>query len=499
MHLPLAELGDWLTIPVALSLAYIALEVVGIIFAADAVMHGRTPQGTIAWVAALVAFPLVAVPAYLLFGARRIAGYVRARRRGVGKLTELAGRVHDALSPFREATPGVLDPAKADVLALLPVTGANALELLIDGAATFDAIFRAIDGAKRTIAVQFYIVRDDHIGRALADRLLAARARGVRVWFLYDSIGSSKLPRAYTARLRDAGVEVEDFRPSRAPRFKVQLNFRNHRKTVVVDGAVAFIGGHNVGDEYLGKNDAIGPWRDTHVAIRGPAALAAQLAFVEDWYCCTRSLPDLPWTPIPAAPSLPAPAGPHGRVAVIPSGPADELETALFLVLQLIHASRARLWIATPYFVPDEAVTAALQAAALRGVDVRVLLPRRSDNRLVDLAARAAVDELFAAEVSVFEHGVRGMKGSRGGFMHQKVLLADGAAAVGSANMDNRSFRINFEITAVSNDADFVSSVEVMLMKDFAGSARLTREDLRRGGWPARLVRRIARLFGPIL
>lgn len=479
----------WLSIPMMMSVGYIALEVVGFILAADAIMHGRTPQGTVAWVGALIAFPLLTVPVYLLFGSRRIAGYVRARRRGVGKLTELARKVESVLRPYSIAAPGVLSADRTEVLGFLPVTRGNRHRLLIDGQATFDAMFAAIDSATRSLAVQFYIIRDDALGREFKRRLLAAKARGVKTFLLYDSIGSQGLPRSYVNELRAGGVDVQDFRPSKAPRFRIQLNFRNHRKVIVADGEVAFVGGLNVGDEYMGRDKHIGPWRDTQMEIRGPSALAVQLAFVEDWFCCTQQIPDLCWTPVEAA-------NPGDKTAIIPSGPADEMETAQILFLQLIQSAKQFVWIATPYFVADETLISALQAAALRGVDVRLLIPRRSDSRLVDLAARAAVEELLAAEIAVHEHGKRG---TGGGFMHQKVLLTEKIVCVGSANMDNRSIRINFEIAAVADDAALAQAAKQMLENDFKGTPRLTRVDLRTRRWTTRLIYRLARLFSPIL
>jgi cardiolipin synthase len=443
--------------------------------------------------------PLIAVPAYLLFGSRRIAGYVRARRRGVGRLTALARQVHDTLMPFAVRKEGALTPETADRLGFLPATSGNRIDLLIDGVSTFDAIFAAIDAAERTLCVQFYIIRDDAIGRELFARLRSASARGVAVHVLYDSIGSSGLPRWVLMELREAGVKVRDFRPSRAPRLKMQLNFRNHRKIVVSDGRVALIGGHNVGDEYLGRDARYGAWRDTHLRIEGPAALAVQLAFAEDWYCCTRTLPDLAWNAEEQKDAGREAANPRGVVAIIPTGPADEIETALLMFLRLIHSATRRLWIATPYYVPDEAVTTAIQSASLRGVDVKILIPRRSDNRLVDLAARSAVEDVIAARAEVYEYGKGGVGG---GMLHQKVILADDVAAIGSANLDNRSIRINFEITAVSNDPDLARATAMMLEQDFAGARRLRREDLIRPGlrgWARRFLRRTARLLSPIL
>ena len=263
-------------------------EFLGILTAMHAVMNVRTPQGSIAWAVSLVTIPVVTVPAYWVFGRNKFQGYVLERRADADRLDEMFRNTQLEIERLVAQTEwGSTALRGAERLARLPFTGGNDVELLIDGEATFDSIFAGIDAAEDYVLVQFYIVRGDDIGTALQERLVAAAERGVRVYFLYDEIGSLGLPALYLSKLRQAGVNVLPFHSRKGSGNRFQLNFRNHRKTVVVDGHTAWVGGHNVGDEYLGREEKFGNWRDTHMRLRGPAALGAQIAFVEDWRWAT--------------------------------------------------------------------------------------------------------------------------------------------------------------------------------------------------------------------
>jgi cardiolipin synthase len=304
------------------------------------------------------------------------------------------------------------------------------------------------------------------------------------VLFIYDSIGSYDLPASYVASLRDAGARVEPFMSTRNPLRRLQLNFRNHRKIVVVDGRLAYVGGHNVGDEYLGCVPDLSPWRDTHVEVRGPAAGAVQLAFLEDWNWAAGEIPELHWR-AEAVERRDLP------VLVVPSGPADELDTCSLFFAHLIGSAQRRLWVSSPYFVPDEAVLAALQLAALRGVDVRILLPGKPDHRSVYLAGISFLDEMQRAGVRLYRY--------RQGFLHQKVALCDDIGIVTTANLDNRSFRLNFEISLVMAEAQFASELAGMLAGDFEASEEIDAAMLARIPLPLRVASRAARLFAPVL
>lgn len=478
------EFWTWLDWSVVAAVVLLVAEVVGIALAVDAIMRNRTPQGTVAWVVSLVLLPVVAIPFYLVFGNRRFNGYVRALRRGHASLRGLWQQAAEAVEPHA-VRPADRDPraeitATIGALAPLPETSGNSVRILIDGTATFEAILAAIAAAQRYVLIQFYIVRDDGIGRRLIDALLAARRREVAVYFLYDEIGSGDLPASVLARLRDAGCEVSGFRTtSRGNRFQIQ--FRNHRKTVVIDGQQSFVGGHNVGDEYLGLDPAVGPWRDTHLELAGPCTVPIQLAWCEDWHWATGGVPDLAWSPTPAG-DLP--------VVVVPSGPADEFETCALMFLHLITSARRRLWISTPYFVPDEGIIAALQMAAKRGVDVRVMIPERGDNRLVRLTMPTFYADVIPAGVRMYRY--------TSGFLHHKVLLADDVAAVGTANFDNRSFRINFEMTVLAEGPAIGEEMAAMLRRDFERCHGVGLGDFEDLPWWRRVMSRAARLTSPI-
>jgi len=462
-------------------------EVLGVLSALHAVMSTRTPQGAIAWAVSLVTFPYVAVPAYWVFGRNKFQGYVLARQEDIESMRSVARTARQNVDEV-SSDEGAFDAdvTSAEKLARVPLTGGNDVELLIDGQSTFDSIFEGIASAENYILVQFYIVRDDDLGRDLKERLIARSKEGIRVYYLYDEIGSIGLPASYSNDLRAAGVEIFPFHSRKGRGNRFQLNFRNHRKIVVVDGRAAWIGGHNVGDEYLGKDPKFGHWRDTHVRIAGPAVLGAQLSFAEDWHWATDLIPQgLEWSPtIRSAANM--------KALVIPSGPADELETASLMYTQAINAARERIWIASPYFVPDDAVVQAIQLAGLRGVDVRILIPEKADSRLVSLAAYSFFDEVTATGASLYRY--------QNGFLHQKVALIDDlAVTIGTANFDNRSFRLNFEVTAVIADPSFAAEVEQMFEEDFRHSRLMTAGEYDDKPLWFRLAVRLARLSAPVL
>ena len=472
----------WLTL--AVGFAHIA----GFLTSISAVMSVRTPQGTIAWAIALNSFPYVSVPAYWVFGRSEFQGYVNLRRNEDAEVAEFADRVRREAGEYLvrlEAADG--ERQALERLADLPFTRGNQAELLIDGDATFDSILEGIDAAEDYVLVQFFIVKDDSLGRRLKDALIAKAQEGVRVYFLYDGIGSLRLPRAYADELNDAGAEALAFSSTRGAGNRFQLNFRNHRKIVVVDGETAWIGGHNVGDEYLGLDPEIGDWRDTHLKLWGPAVLATQLAFFEDWHWAADVDPVLNWEVMGTPPEQPS-----IEALILPSGPADAQETAGLFFTHAINSARQRIWIASPYFVPDESVMSALRLALLRGVDVRILIPDDPDHYLVYLAAFSFLDELRDTDLRIYRYTE--------GFMHQKTMLIDDSvAAVGTANLDNRSFRLNFEITALLIDEAFARQVETMFEQDFRRPRIMTRDEYDSRSFLFRLAVRSARLLAPIL
>ena len=467
----------WIVVPVS--------HAIGIGATIHALLYVRTSQGTVAWVLFMITVPYLAVPLYFIFGRNRFLGYIHSRRHGDDSIINLAERVLHA--PVQ--TPGKDCPDNRhcrafERLAGLPFTGGNSCELLIDGTATFDAIFRAIDEAQTYIIIQFFIIKDDMLGHQLKDRLMARAKDGIRIYLLYDEIGSRKLRNEFKRDLVSAGVQVRDFNTTRGIKNKLQLNFRNHRKIVIADGQVGFVGGHNVGDEYLGLHPRHGHWRDTHVRVEGPAVAHIQLAFLDDWYWSSREIPEFNWNPTP-------PPSASDQVLVVPTGPADELATCSLFFVEAVHAARERFWLSSPYFVPDEEFICALQLAALRGVDVRILMPNKPDHLMVYLASFSYLDDLEMENVRFYRY--------EPGFLHQKAMLVDDLAVIGTANADSRSFRLNFEISLVFSDSDFTGEVAQMLESDFAKSRHVTLEDYSRRGIFFKSGVQIARLFAPIL
>lgn len=467
------------------ALLVVGFHALGAVSAIHAVMSTRTSQGAIAWAVSLVTFPYVALPAYWVLGRTKFQGYVSARRDTDVRNRHLEREAIERVQQFRVEPPNRHEAAHAaEALAGMPILGGNDVELLVDGDATFSSILDGIDRAKEYVLFQFFIVKDDELGRRVKEHLIAKAGEDVRIYFLYDEVGSHALSAGYIAELRDAGIQVTEFNTRKGRGNRFQINFRNHRKIVVVDGEFAWIGGHNVGDEYVGKGE-FGHWRDTHVRIEGPAVLKAQVSFCEDWAWATDEIPPLNWR------AHAANNGANDAVLIIPTGPADDLETANLMFVHAIHSARSRIWIASPYFVPDEAVMVALQLAGLRGVDVRILIPDNPDHLLVFLAAFSYFDQAGQTGVKFYRY--------LDGFLHQKVMLIDdGVATIGTANFDNRSFRLNFEITAAIANPVFVAEVERMFENDLRHARIMEEGEYDRKPWWFRLGVRLARLTAPI-
>ncbi len=461
-------------------LGYGVLELLGVLLAADAVMRPRSSQGAIAWAIGLVVMPVAGVPLYLLFGRTRFQGYKEALRDAYAEVGEERGAAWEAqMEASAAAVPATLEPVATVVRGLTrwPFVDGNRAALLRDGEATYGAMLEAIGTATSFVFVQFYIVRDDAVGQRFRDALLAKAQEGVRVCFLYDEIGCWSLPESYLETMRAHGIEVSGFRTTRGWRNRFQVNFRNHRKLLVVDGRVGFIGGLNLGEEYLG-------YRDTHLRLGGPAAQQILVAFLKDWYWATRRLPDFDGAPFVHEGDQ--------AVAVVSTGPTDGAACCSVLFATLFAAARRRLWISSPYFVPDDVSVRALQAASLRGVDVRVILPGKADHRLVELASYTYYPDLLDAGVRMYRY--------QGRFMHQKVLLLDDhLAGVGTVKLDNRSLYLNFEATALVADRALVAQVEAMLRDDLAACTAVRTDHFAGKPLPFRIAARVARLASPLL
>jgi cardiolipin synthase len=463
-----------------------AFYLLGVVAAVEAIMTGRTAQGAIAWSVSLISMPFVALPVYLVFGRSKFEGGVDAYEQRKDEIDAAVLDIHANLQAWTAAkNEHHWTYAAVPKLSGMNLTRGNRVELLVNGDATFDSIISGIAQASDYVLIQFYMFHDDGLGRRMQKALIERAKAGVRVYMLYDEVGSKGLPDSYLNELRAAGVKVTSFKPTQGTRNMFQLNFRNHRKMVVVDGIVGWVGGHNVGDEYLGLDPEFSPWRDTHVCLEGPVVIQLQTVILGDWYWATRELLNLNITPRQAE-------GSDVKAMIVPSAPSQRLETAGLLFVTTLNSARKRVWLSAPYFVPDEAVLKALELAALRGVDVRVITTGKGDSLPVFLAAFHYIDLLRDLGIKFYAY--------KPGFLHEKVMLVDDEiSTVGTANFDNRSFRLNFEVTAIVADKNFAKKMEAMFERDFAHAEPIEPDELDKKSFWWRFGVNLSRLAAPIL
>lgn len=469
-------------------------------------LERRRPAATLAWLFALVFLPVAGLFAYVLIGRRRVRRRRRLReRRGVNP-TDATRH----MANIEESPEGLAEPMRGLVrmavrTAAAPLRRANTVEVLHSPAGAFEAMEEAIAGAEHRIHAEFYIWRGDETGQKLIE-LLTERARaGVKVRLLYDDFGSLGTRRDHFRPLVQAGGEVAAYGRLR---FRLHLSrsraqFRNHRKLLGIDGRVGFMGGINIGNEYRGIDRRGRRWNDMLVRFDGDAVLSTEAIFLEDWLTATGDLLELD-TDLPRAnasglalsdrPDTPAQStGP--LLQIIPSGPDVSLvPTIATQFAGAIGSASSRVWIATPYFVPDEPLNVLLRTAALRGVDVRILVPaaENNDSRLVALAGRSYFDELLGAGCRIFEF--------LPGMLHAKYMVVDDCvSAIGSANMDVRSFYINYEVTAMFYDAGVTEDVAAVFERDLADSREVDCADRTALSTPVRLAEAAARLLSPLL
>ncbi len=501
----------WRAVPPWLWLAIYALWLISAVL--FMLRQRRPATTTLAWLMAFMMLPFIGGVAYLIMGPRRLQR--RNVRRTVARaIAARVGRGEVAVLPDKLA-----DRAWLVSLARVacssndgPPRPAQSLQLFAGGDETYDAIDRAIRAARRQVHLEYYIFEPDAVGQRIRDALIERACVGIKVRVLIDALGSGKAKPAFWAPLVQAGGEVRLFNPPRFLRFQPgQLNFRTHRKIVVVDGVHAFTGGINVSAGNSALSSGGHAWRDTHLEVRGAPALDLQMIFLEDWLfageetapastlessgeASDAALQALQieagdWFPAPPAPAE-GHAGPW--VQIIDSGPDERVFDIHRYFFTAITSARRRLWITTPYFVPDEPILTALSTAAARGVDVRIIVPQQGDSKLVTAAASTFADEMAAQGVPVFEYCGR--------MIHAKTMVVDDElAVVGTANMDNRSFRLNFEVIAAVYDRDFTDQLAALFLQD---QQQCQQVDMHRGNTISRvqhMMASLARLFAPVL
>jgi cardiolipin synthase len=457
------------------------------------IMERRSPQATLAWILVLAWTPYVGVVIYLLVGPRRLT---RKRRRYARARSTVAQASADLRSQTGEGSaPSVLDPAwvpfteLSDRLQDSPPVRAERLDLFVTGDDCFASIEEAIGQARHHVHLEYYIWCPDRTGTRLRDLLCEKARQGVQVRLLLDSIGSAGVGRRFLRPLVEAGGEVGWFNRISFSRLRPGLmNFRTHRKIVVCDGCVGFTGGVNICDHESAAMQGKLAWRDTHLRVDGLPVHWLQRVFLEDWYFAKGTGPRHA-AYFPCSENASATASPW--VQIVASGPDSDSYAIHKLHFAAIATAQRRVFVTTPYFVPDEAILAALTTAALRGVDVRVLVPKRSDSRLVMAAGRSYYDRLMQAGVTLYEYGPS--------MLHAKTLVADDMAFVGTANMDNRSFRLNFEVIAAIYDAHTADTLATIFAHDQRHAEHYTQRRARRTPFHERLMQSTARLLSPLL
>ena len=456
------------------------------------VMQKRAPVSTMGWILSLALLPFAGFLIYYFLGPQRLKKQRLKRLRS--RARALAPADLAMLRDAREGAPPNLRQMAALGTAAcgLPVSSATSAELLSGGARTFEAIFEAIRAARSHVHLEYYIYEPDKIGTALGELLIERARTGVKVRLLIDSLGSKRIGRKFMAPMLEAGIHVALFHETRiGRRLRPVTNYRTHRKIVVCDGRVGFTGGVNITDEEDARTRA-DAYHDVHLRIEGSAVRWLQTTFLEDWSYATGEDPRLLRSEMAQLlPVLPhAEAAGEIPVQIITSGPDNPLEAIHRMHLAAIQSAERRAWLTTPYFVPGEPALMALTGAALRGVDVRLLVPRRSDSLIVSAAARSYYDELIAAGVKVWEY--------KDGMLHSKTLVVDdNCAMIGTANFDNRSFRLNFEVSAVIYGATLARPLVAQFETDLRSAAPVRAN--RHQPFLRRLGDATARLFSPLL
>ncbi len=457
------------------------------------VRERRDPVKSLAWIAVIALVPLLGLAVYVLFG-RNWRKRKMFSRKGVLDeewIEKVAGQQFSRLSdPALETTPEIENNRDTIRLmlgnsrALLSVH--NHVEVLQNGKATFASLYEALKGATHSIHLEYYIFENDRIGRQV-ESILARKAReGVEVRLIYDGVGTLWTEGSIFRRLRRAGVQVECFMPVAFPWLSSRVNYRNHRKIAVIDGRVAYTGGINIAERYL-VGTRLGRWRDIHLRIEGEAVEMLQSVFITDWHFVRPKevlRPDDYFRQTDVAEVCPI------QIAV--SGPDSDWSVIMQAFFSAIMKARSRIYISTPYFTPGAALLTALKVAALSGIDVRLMIPARSDSRLVYWATRSYVQELLEAGIKVYMY--------QGGFNHSKLIIIDGDfSSVGSANIDMRSFEDNFEVSALVYDRGVASSLEAGFVADLRVSRLVTLDEwAARSNWNG-AMESIARLMSPLL
>ena len=451
------------------------------------IMDNRQPAKTMAWALVIFFVPVVGIVFYLFFGINHRRERMVSQR-SMDQLTKRSMLSFAEQEDFRvpERHRQLVDLFINQNMAL-PFKD-NKIDIFTDGYAFFPELLKDIAAAKHHIHLDLYIMEDDALGHLVADALKDKARQGVEVRLIYDDVGCWKVSHQFFEQLRDAGVEVAPFLPVRFPSFTSKANYRDHRKIIVIDGSVGYVGGMNIALRYV-KGTGTQPWRDTMWRLSGGAVYALQRAFLVDWYFVDRTLvTDRKYYPHGGRDELN-----NCVVQVVTSGPTEHYPEIMQGYVRTILAARRYVYIETPYFLPNEPVLFALKTAAVGGVDVRIICPLRSDAPFTDWASRSYLRELHEAGAKIYLY--------EAGFMHAKTMVTDDTLSTcGSTNLDVRSFENNFEVNAFVYDEGMALRMKKIFLDDQKQSVELSRMPRRiRPRFRTRLLESLTRLVSPLL
>ncbi len=456
-------------------------------------LERKNPTSTWAWLMVLLFIPIAGFFIYLIFGRsinkRKIFSWDKKSREEVRTTVEQQLRaIRDGHFEFNK-----VEMEEFDDLIYLHLrnddaifTQNNHIDIFTDGKEKFARLIEDIKNAKNHIHLQYYILRHDELGQKIANLLVDKVKEGVEVRVLFDDLGSRMIKRKFIHRLLNAGVEIEAFFPSRITKINLEINYRNHRKLAIIDGKIGYIGGFNIGDEYLGKNKKFGYWRDTHLRIVGNAVQHMQTRFILDWNHASKK-----HIPFEKKYFETEAAGDVG-VQIVSSGPDSSWQQIKNGYIKMIMSAKDYIYIQTPYFIPDDSLLDALRIAALSGVKVKLMIPNKPDHPFVYWATLSYCGDLLLAGAEVYVY--------QNGFLHAKTIVVDGKiASVGTANIDVRSFRLNFEVNAFIYDATISRKLLHAFEEDIEKSTQMTVKLYQKRSIGIRFKESVSRLLSPVL
>ena len=483
------EIGNIITLIVSITIVVNAILLVGVLF-----FERRDIGNTWAWILVLVFIPIVGFFIYLFLGRNlkqnNFYQLTTSERRAIdNEVTQQLEAIQEGTllqAPLLAQHEELIQMNLRSSDALLSVD--NDITIFNDGHEKFDALVADIQSAEKEINIQYYIIQPDALGRRIRDALIERARAGVKVRLLYDEVGSKKTPPKFYEELRAAGGQVEVFFPSLFRLVNFRVNNRNHRKLVIIDGQIGYIGGFNVGDEYLGLDKKFGYWRDTHFRITGKAVNHIQGKFILDWHQAGNRKPG-EWGEYAFQQEVQTGSSP---IQVVSSGPDSVTEHLKNMYIKLILSAKKSVYIQTPYFIPDTSFMDACKIALLSGVDVRIMIPCKPDHPFVYWATWSYVGDLldYGAKILLYDNG----------FLHAKTMVIDGeVACVGTMNIDSRSFHLNFEVSAVVYDETIATQLEGMFLEDMKVSSELTPQRYADRSLLIKFKEGISRLLSPVL